>query len=200
MKNSKSRWIKLMGIGAFCVMLLSIGVGPAAALDPGQPCIDCDPGDGDPPPPPPPHMCQYDDQTLTSVPLTGLGPELDIKRATEKTTYPGWCSIACPDASYSWQGPLGSYCDCYNDTIPQLRAAGIGNWEIHRTRYAIWSEPAVADTKTLLVALAGQNGFSGGSRGGGPGNTTGQPNRWIDACDDVNCKSQTFSSASFVGR
>ncbi len=77
------------------------------------------------------------------------------------------------------------YCDCYHDTIPQLRAAGVGNWEIHRTRYAIWAEPPAANTRTLLIALAGQNGVSsGGVVGGGPGNITGQPNHWQDACND----------------
>jgi hypothetical protein len=132
------------------------------------------------------------------VPATGLGPSLFIERATHKTVYAGLCAFTCPNASYSWQG-LG-YCDCYNDTIPQLRTAGVGNWEIHRTRYAVWSEPPVASTRTLVIALAGQNGVSGGVSGGGPGNVTGQPNNWQNTCNDWNCGSQSFSSASFVGR
>jgi len=145
--------------------------------------------------------CQYDQATTTNVPLTGLGPDLDIKRATEKNTYAGFCSFVCPNASYSWQG--FGYCDCYNDTIPQLREEGVGTWEIHRTRYAIWSEPTTVNhPRNLLIALAGQNGSSSGgsSGGGGPGNTTGQPNHWLDACNDWNCGQQTFSDASFVDR
>lgn len=151
-------------------------------------------------PPPPPSSCQYDQDTTTNVPLTGLGPKLDIYRATEKTTYAGFCGIACPSASYSWQDPLGTYCDCYYDTIPQLRDAGVETWEMHRTRYAIWSNPN--NPRNLLIALAGQNGVSSGgsSGGGGPGNTTGQPNKWLDKCNDLNCGEQTFSDASFVGR
>src|ERR1043165_2132278 len=153
MKSNKLPWIKLMGIGAFCVMLLSIRVGSADAFNP---CIDCDPGDNDPPPPPPPPSCSYDQPASIAVPATGWGPALLVKRATEKTTYTGSCSTACPNASSSWQG-LG-YCDCYHDTIPELRAAGVGTTEMQRTRYAIWSEPPKASTRTLLVALAGQNG------------------------------------------
>jgi hypothetical protein len=80
-----------------------------------------------------------------------------------------------------------------------LRTAGVGNWEIHDTRYAIWSQPAVANTRTLVIALAGQNGWSGTS-GGGPGNVTGQPHHWQDACTNWNCGWQIFNPASFVGR
>lgn len=207
MKSRIWRWAKLMGIGAFCVMLLSIGARPAEALPP-RPCLDCEPGDDEPPPPPPSppppasYVCQYDydGQTATSMPATGWGPSLPIQRATQKTTVGGWCSNACPNASYKWQGPFGSYCDCYYDTIPQLRAAGVGNWEIHRTRYAIWSAPAVANTRTLLIALAGQHGVSGSSGAGGPGNVTGQPDAWASSCTDWTCGSKTFSPRSFVGR
>jgi len=134
---------------------------------------------------------------MTSVPPNGLGSTLLVKRASEKTTYAGFCPFVCPNASYKWQGP--GYCDCYNDTIPQLRPAGVGDWEIHDTRYAIWSEPPVANTTTLLIALAGQNGLSGSS-GGGPGNVTGQPNHWDAACNGWNCGFQSFDPASFVGR
>jgi hypothetical protein len=143
--------------------------------------------------------CLYDQATTTDVYTPGWGPSLTIERATQKTTYAGFCAFTCPNASYKWQGP--GYCDCYNDTIPQLRQAGVGNWEIHRTRYAIWSEPPVDETITLLVALAGQNGVSsGGVLGGGPGNVTGQPDNWLGTCTDWNCGERTFSSASFVGR
>jgi hypothetical protein len=188
----------VMGIGAVCVMLLSIGAGPAAAFNP---CIDCDPGDGGgyTPPPPPSYSCLYDQETMTTVPSTGLGLTLPIQRATQKTVYAGWCSNVCPNASYKWQGPFGSYCECYSDTIPQLRAAGVGNGQIFNTRYAIWSQPAVANTRTLVIALAGQNGWSG-TNAGGPGNVTGQPNNWDDVCNDWNCGWQSFGPASFVGR
>ncbi len=125
---------------------------------------------------------------------------LFIKRGTEKTTYAGWCSNVCPNASYKEQGPFGAYCDCYNDTIPQLRAAGVGNWGIHDTRYAIWSQPAPANTRTLIVALAGQNGVASGITGGGVGNITGQPNHWDSACNDWNCGTKAFDPKSFVGR
>lgn len=206
MKKSMWRWTKLMSMGAFCVILLSIGARPAAALPP-RPCLTCEPGEppddggGSLPPPPASYACLYDQQTATSVPATGWGPSLLIQRATQKTTYAGWCSNVCPNASYKWQGPFGSYCDCYSDTIPQLRAAGVGNWEIHRTRYAIWSEPPVANTRTLLIALAGQNGASsGGVSGGGPGNVTGQPDNWSNGCNDWNCGWKTFDPKSFVGR
>src|SRR5262249_20956521 len=125
---------------------------------------------------------------------------LSINRATEKTSYLGLCSLTCPNASYKWQGP--GYCDCYSDTIPQLRAAGVGNDAIFNTRFAIWSQPAVANTRTLLVALAGQNGVSSGgsSGGGGPGNLTGQPDHWDSACNSWNCGSQGFDARSFIGR
>src|SRR3954451_19448832 len=134
MKSSNWRWTTLMGTGAFCVMLLSIGAGPAAAITP-KPCTTCEPGEGGPPTPPPPppqplppppYSCQYDDQTMPP-PSNESFPQLalSINRATEKTSYLGLCSLTCPNASYKWQG-LG-YCDCYNDTVPQLRAAGVGN-------------------------------------------------------------------------
>jgi len=210
MKSKIWRWAKLMAIGAFGALLLSMSAGPAAALPPRN-CSTCDPGDGggggpppSPPPPPPPPSCNYDQQTGTSVLAFGWGPSLFIYRATEKTNLAGWCSDVCPTASFhhQWEPPLGTSCDCYQDTIPQLRAEGVGNWEIHRTRYAIWAEPSVANTRTLLVALAGQNGSSGGSSGGGSGNTTGQLNHWQNGCDDneQNCGTQPFSDMSFVGR
>ncbi len=50
MKSSNWRWTTLMGIGAFCVMLLGIGAGPAAAITP-KPCTTCEPGET-----PPPHL------------------------------------------------------------------------------------------------------------------------------------------------
>ena len=196
MNNSIWQWTKMMSISAFCAMLLSFGAGPAMAINH---CIDCDPGDNDPPPPPPAPSCSYDQPASIAVPATGWGPSLLVKRATEKTTYTGFCSTACPNASYSWQGP--GYCECYNDTIPELRVAGVGTTEMQRTRYAIWSEPPKASTRTLLVALAGQNGVSsGGVLGGGPGNVTGQPNNWLAACNDWTCGWQPFGGASFVGR
>jgi hypothetical protein len=205
MKSSILRWTTLMGIGAFSALLLSIGAGPAAAITP-QPCTTCEPGEGGPPTPPPPpsqppaYTCQYDDATAPGVPSTGWGPALSVQRATQKTTYAGWCSFACPNASFKWQGPFGAYCDCYSDTIPQLRAAGVDNGAIFNTRYAIWSQPPVTSTRTLLVALAGQNGVSNGVGGGGAHNLTGQPNHWDAACNDWNCGTQIFNPASVVGR
>src|SRR5262245_51421384 len=198
MKSRILRWTTLMSIGALGILLLSMGARPASAF---SRCNDCGPGDdpGTPPPPPPAYTCQYDDDTAPGVPSTGWGPALSVQRATQKTTYLGWCSLACPNASYKWQGPFGAYCDCYSDTIPQLRTAGVDNGAIFNTRYAIWSQPPLTSTRTLLVALGGQNGVSGVS-GGGPSNLGGQPNHWSDACNDWNCGTQIFNPASFVGR
>src|ERR1041385_2192767 len=141
MNNSIWQWTKMMSISAFCALVLGFGAGPALAINH---CIDCDPGDNIPPPPPPAPSCSYEQPASIAVPATGWGPSLLVKRATEKTTYTGSCATACPTASYSWQG-LG-YCECYNDTIPELRVAGVGTTEMQRTRYAIWSEPPKAST------------------------------------------------------
>ena len=113
MKSSTWRWAtKVMGIGAFGAMLLSIGAGPAAAITP-KPCTTVSPGEGGPPPrppppPPPPYSCQYDDPTSTAVPPTGSGPPsaLNVQRATEKTTYTGLCVDCLPQCLVSFrQGP-----------------------------------------------------------------------------------------------
>lgn len=200
MKSNTWRWAKLMGIGAFSVILLSLGAGPVAAITP-KPCTTCEPGETPTPSPPPAPSCAYEKPSLiVAPPETGFGPSRLVQRATEKTFYTGSCSTACPNASYKWQGPLG--CDCYFDTIPQLRAAGVGTTEMQRTRYAVWSEPAAASTRTLVVALAGQNGLSSGgsSNGDGRGNVTGQPSHWDSACNDWNCGMQTLERASLVGR
>src|SRR5262249_43768595 len=85
MKSRLWRWTTLMGIGAFGVLLLSMGARPASAF---SRCSDCGPGDdgGTPPPPPPAYTCQYDDATAPGVPSTGWGPALSVQRATQKTT------------------------------------------------------------------------------------------------------------------
>ena len=209
MKSSNWRWATLMGIGAFCVMLLGIGAGPAAAITP-KPCTTCEPGENSipptfSPPPPPPYSCQYDDP-MTSVPPdvppndSAPASALFIKRGTEKTIYAGWCSNVCPNASYKEQGPFGAYCDCYNDTIPQLRAAGVGNWGIHDTRYAIWSQPAPASTRTLIVALAGQNGVAAASPGAVPAISLGSRITGIVRAMIGIVETQAFDPRSFVGR
>ena len=202
MKSNTWRWARLMSIGALSAMQLSLGAGPAMALNNPPPCTWCEPAEEPPPPPPPPPSpsCSYEQPAQVAVPDSGLAPSPLVKRATEKSFFTGSCSTACPTASFKSQGPLG--CDCYFDTIPQLRVAGVGTTEMQRTRYAILSEPSKAKTRTLLVALAGQNGLSSGgsSNGGGPGNVTGQPNHWDASCNDLNCGQQPFAGASFVGR
>ena len=69
-----------MGIGAFCVMLLSLGAGPAAAIPP-QPCYTCEPGETPPPTLSPAAACavflfnmMIDASDYRYVPATGSGP------------------------------------------------------------------------------------------------------------------------------
>ena len=136
--------------------------------------------------------------TRTSqVPPVGEPSNAVIQRATSRSKVAN-CQL-CPAGSEAEASPFD--CTCHQPTIPQLKEAGLDKSIRFNIRYATLNAGTPATTKNLIVAFAGQNGASAGSvSGGGPGNLTGQPDRWSDSCNDANCGSKAFDGRSLVGR
>ena len=133
-----------------------------------------------------------DPTRVRQVPPMGVATNTVILRATYKYSVPSCAS--CPAGSETEPRPFD--CMCWLSTIPELKAVNLDRTIRYDIRYAVLNNVGPARTQNLIVAFAGQNFVNLG----GPGNLTGQPDKWIDGCDERNCKSGAFNARSLTSR